>query len=289
MYKFYEETFLQIVLAFIMFGVGLSITNQDLKALLKNPKKIFIGLSFQVLFLPLFTVLFLSFFDINPYWKLGIFILSLCPGGATSNLISQFLKLDIPLSVSMTILNSLLIVFTIPIGVEVGVSLYDSQSSHINISLLDSFFSVLFVVLTPTVVGIIVNHLAPQIAQRITNPIKWMNLVLLGVTFLAKALIKNPDEQTLVNFSDTVILLPLLCLFQLGAMLGSFFLARKFVTDRSATTICVEVGLQNVVLSLLVISNFPESWEISQPSLIFGLFSLTTTASLAWLITRKIS
>ena len=107
------QIFLPISLAVIMFGMGLSLVTGDFTRLFTYPKAVLVGLCNQLLFLPLIGFAIVVLFDLNPSMAIGVMILSVCPGGPTSNLITQVSRGNIGLSVTLTALASLITVFTL--------------------------------------------------------------------------------------------------------------------------------------------------------------------------------
>ena len=102
-------------LAAIMFGLGLSLTRADFRNLFAQPKTLILGLIGQMMLLPLIAWLLISLSDLSLEYKMGIMILSICPGGITSNLVSYFMRANVALSVSLTVLNAAISVFSIPL------------------------------------------------------------------------------------------------------------------------------------------------------------------------------
>ena len=82
------QIFLPVSLAIIMFGMGLTLVVSDFGRLFAYPKEVLIGLFNQLIFLPLIGFLIILLFDLDSSMAIGIMILSLCPGGPTSNLIT---------------------------------------------------------------------------------------------------------------------------------------------------------------------------------------------------------
>ena len=89
-------------LIFIMFSLGLGLTIGDFKNIIKNPKAFFIGIINQMLILPLVAFCVISIFGLSNEMAVGMMILSCCPGGVTSNIVTKFAKGDTELSISYT-------------------------------------------------------------------------------------------------------------------------------------------------------------------------------------------
>ena len=125
------QIFLPISLAIIMFGMGLTLVIADFWRLFNYPKEVFIGLCNQLVFLPLIGFLIILLFDLDSSMAIGIMILSLCPGGPTSNLITQVARGNIGLSVTLTALASLITVFTIPIILSKAIAYFTGETDVI--------------------------------------------------------------------------------------------------------------------------------------------------------------
>ena len=102
----------------IMLGLGISLRKEDFKQLFDQPKPLAIGLSAQMLLLPLIAFLLVYKSNLAPELKVGAMILSVCPGGITSNLVSYFVKGNVALAVSLTVSNAFLSLFSIPLMIN---------------------------------------------------------------------------------------------------------------------------------------------------------------------------
>lgn len=109
---------LNIVLSLIMFGLGLSLKKEDFQQLFDQPKSLAIGLFAQMVILPFVAAFIVMQSPLPPEMQVGIMILSLCPGGITSNLVSYFVKGNVALAVSLTVSNAFLSLISIPLVVN---------------------------------------------------------------------------------------------------------------------------------------------------------------------------
>ena len=117
-----SKIFLIVALFIIMIGMGLSLTTADFKRVLRFPKAVFIGFLNQIILLPLIAFGLTQFFDVSNEIAIGVMILSACPGGPTSNLVTHLAKGDTALSVTLTAVNSLITIISIPLIVNFAVS-----------------------------------------------------------------------------------------------------------------------------------------------------------------------
>ena len=104
-----------IALAIIMFGLGLGLTVEDFKRVLKYPRDFFVGFLCQVILLPIIAFILIHIITLPPEIALGVMIIASAPGGVTSNVLTKFADGDVALSVSLTAIVSLLCIFTVPL------------------------------------------------------------------------------------------------------------------------------------------------------------------------------
>ena len=266
------------VLALIMFGIGASLKPKDFKDLFLYPRALILGLILQMIFLPVLAGIVAYFAPINPYLKVGLIILSLCPGGATSNFISYILGLETALSISLTTINSFLILLTIPLGTNLALQFFIGEAYEIILPVLDTILNILLVVLFPAGLGLLFNTYFEKRSSRLQRYLKVLNILLLGIIFAIKFFADEESGGVGMMWSDIWSLLPVTLILHLLAMVLGFILANAMLNSRShAVTIGIEVGLQNTALALIVTSTLLTSNEMAKPVLVYALFSFFTT------------
>ena len=109
------KVLLPLILAFIMFSLGLGLKGSDFSRVLKFPVAFGAGLFNQVVFLPLIALGLAYAFGLSDVFAVGLMILALCPGGVTSNILAKIAGGNAPLSISLTAVTSLLSIFTVPL------------------------------------------------------------------------------------------------------------------------------------------------------------------------------
>ena len=150
-----SDIFLPLALAFIMFSLGLGLTNQDFINILKKPKDFFVGMFSQIILLPLIALLLVLIWPISPELAIGVMIISAAPGGATSNIITSYAKGDVALSVSLTAVISLLCVITIPLIITISLYCLSDSSNLISISIFDIAIKMFLIVTVPVFLGVL--------------------------------------------------------------------------------------------------------------------------------------
>lgn len=282
------DIFISAVLALIMLGIGATLKLSDFKRIFLRPKALSLGLGLQILFLPALALVLLWFSDLSPEVKMGIFIISICPGGSTSNFISYIVNADVALSISLTALNSIVIVFSIPLLSSFALDYFMDIDHTYSISLWGAVLQVFLIVLVPVCIGLWFNHKYYELSRKIETSVKYINVVLLGSVFLIKFLAGEDSGGTGINKADIISILPMTLLLHAIAILISFFLASRLLNKNiQATTIGIEVGLQNTTLAILLAGTIIGSNEMTKPALVYALFSFFTTITFAYLVRRQ--
>ena len=269
---------ISIVIALIMFGIGTSISFEKFKTQLLHPKAVFIGLVLQIIFLPSITLLISSYTNLSTEMKMGIFIVSICPGGATSNFISYILKADVALSVILTVFNSFLILITIPFLLNFGLNFYCLSSIENDLNLTNSIFKLLLMLITPVITGVIVNHKKPQLCKKLSYSTKIITTCLLAIVFGIKFFGNSKIGGSEINYNEIIVLIGPCLMIHLASTVISYLISINMKIKKiKSITISIEVGLQNTALALLISSVLMSNNEMSKPALVFAMFSFFTT------------
>lgn len=241
-------TILAVSLMIIMLGMGLSLTVEDFKRVLKFPKAIALGLINQIILLPLIGFALAGFFKVEPHIAVGIIILAACPGGPTSNLLTHLAKGDVALSVSLTAVNSLITIISIPLFVNLGLNAFMAEDTSIAAPTGSIVQTLLMVIAIPLGIGMTINKLKPTIASKIDKPVRVFSATILFVIIIA--LVLRLGEQ-LVGFLTSALLIALA--LNVTTMLVGFFSSRLAkLSFRESLTISIESGNQNGTLAITV-------------------------------------
>lgn len=281
------DLLISLTLALITFGISASLTKKDFLKVARVPQNLSMGLVLQLLFLPVLAFIIVSLVELPPEWKLGIFIVSICPGGATSNFISYLAKTDVALSISLTTINSFVILITIPLLVTFGLN-YFGFEEEFHFSIFQTAKQMLLIGVIPVILGVAFNETFPNTSKVIQKPLKYINTLLLAIVFGIKFF--APSSNGGSGITDEIIwaLLPICLIIHLVSMFSSFFISRLFrLSNIRATTIGIEVGLQNTTLALLITATLIGSDMMSQPALVFALFSFFTTLAFGLLMKKR--
>ena len=184
------QVFLPLALFIIMMGMGLSLVVDDFRRVLRFPKAVAIGVVLKLIAIPLITFGLLAVIPLEPELAVGFILLAACPGGATTNLITNLAKGDVALSITLTAIASLITVFTIPILVNLGLEQYMGETRSILLPFGKTMAQILAITVIPVIIGMVINNRKPAFAQKAEKPVKIISAVFL-VLIIAAALLKE--------------------------------------------------------------------------------------------------
>ena len=151
-------------LAIIMLGMGLSLVVDDFKRIVVYPKAILVGLTNQLILLPLIGFLIALAFPLKPEISVGIMILAACPGGPTSNLIAHLAKGDTALSVTLTSLSSFITILTIPFIINFALEYFMEEGQFIRLNVLETIMRIFAIIVIPVSIGMRIRRYKEKFA-----------------------------------------------------------------------------------------------------------------------------
>ena len=273
------QIFLPISLAIIMFGMGLTLVVSDFGRLFAYPKEVLVGLFNQLVFLPLIGFLIILLFDLNSSMAIGIMILSLCPGGPTSNLITQVARGNIGLSVTLTALASLITVFTIPIILSEAITYFTGETDVvIELPIVQTMLQILLITVIPVSIGMIIRKKNEAFALRMERPMRIASTVLFIIIFL---LVMIANKDLIVEAMKEVGLATLL--LNLSTMALGYITAKVFgIKGKSQISITIESGIQNGTLAFVIATTILNNVEMGLPTGAYSIWMFITGGILMW-------
>lgn len=277
---------LPLSLAIIMLSLGVGLTFADFARVLRTPKAFAIGAVAQIILLPLVTYGIVRAFGLGPEIAVGFMLLSFCPGGVTSNMITRLSRGDVALSVSLTAVISLLSILTVPALAAWSVVHFMSDAAP-DVSVTGLAISVFVIVTLPVLIGVLIRHFAPQFAIRI-EPFLSRLATLLFLIIVVAALAANWD----IFVGNLGSLGPALVVLNAVLLLIGLALARAAALPwDQAKTISVETGIQNATLGITLaalISGQADGFSaMALPSGVYGiLMYLVAAPFVAWFRSR---
>lgn len=273
----YIDILVSAVLATIMFGVGLSINFNDLRQIYRSPKALILGLVSQMIILPLIAFLTVAFTDLPATVKVGFIILAACPGGTTSGFVTVLFRGNVALSVSLIAVNSLLTLATIPLLVNLALTVFTGRHSAFELPLVASFLQIFFITLLPAMTGVLLRYFKGSIADKIQKPVRTAMIILFAGVYMIIAFAKESSGGSGITGADLWSILPYAVLINFAGFAAGMAMGMFGKTGlRTSWTIGVEVALQNTTLALLVAGTLIQSNEMVKPALVYALFSFWT-------------
>lgn len=289
-----------IILAFVMFGVALGIKTQTFKEVFTKPKSVILGIFLQWIGLPAVTfaiVLALNPF-ITPMIALGMLLVASCPGGNISNFISSLSKGNIELSVSMTAVTTVMAPVITPINFFVWGTLYSqiisvkSDIPMLVIPFMPMLEQILLLLGLPIVLGILFSHYFPNATNKITKPAQKMSILLFIGMVIASF------SQNFQIILDNIFYVFFIVLLHNASALGVGYFGGKLakVPEADVRSLTIETGIQNSGLGLILLFNPaifpPEVWHGHYGGMLFiaawwGIWHIISGLGVAYLFRRK--
>lgn len=283
MFQTLTQVALPIAIILIMAGVGLSLTPADFKRVLKQPKAFFVGAICQMLILPAIAIAVIALTGLEGELAIGLFILSLCPGGATSNLYSYLAKADVGLSVSLTAVIGFITPFTIPLLAVWAINFYGSEGNQFELPIMTTWIKLMVVTVIPVLVGMGIRAKWSDFAKRSERYVSWFSIAVL--VFVVISICVNLGEK-LIDFA--IATGPAVIVLNLTTMALGYFAGRLLLhQEDQSRAITLEVGMQNGTLALLITSAILESGAMSMAPSIYSLFMFISATIFTYVVLQR--
>jgi BASS family bile acid:Na+ symporter len=258
---------LPIALAIIMFGLGMSLTVDDFRRIGKDPKPVAIALGVQVLVLPVVCFGLVTAFDLDPLLAVGMMLLAASPGGTTANLFSHLFRGDVALNVTLTAVNSVIAVVTLPLVVNLSVEHFDPEGAGDVGLQLGKTLQVFAIVLVPVAIGMMVRRSAPAFADRADKPVRIASAIVLALVICGALLAERDNLADYITDIGPVATLFCVCSLVLGYLLPRF----AGVDQRQSLSSAFEVGIHNSTLAIAVAISVLDSEALAVPAAVYGV------------------
>lgn len=268
-----------IALGIIMLGLGLSLTINDFTRVVKYPRAMLVGLFCQMFLLPVVCFLVAKSFGLPPALAVGLMLLSASPGGAVANLYSHLSNGDVALNVSLTAVNSVLSLFTLPLIVNLSLEYFMHDGQYIPLQF-KKVIEVFSIVLVPVLVGMIVNHNFPSFSKKLEKPVKIASALILAIVII---LVVGKEKDNMPMYFKQVGFAALS--FNVISMAVGYLLPRLLkVSAKQAIAIGMEIGLHNGTLAIYIAMNVIKNETMAIPAAIYSLIMFFTAAAFGVMI-----
>ncbi|MEJ2045808.1 MAG: bile acid:sodium symporter family protein [Reinekea sp.] len=274
------QVLLPVVLAAIILGMGLSLTVKDFARVATQPKSSLLGLSLQILFLPLLALLIIAILPLTPVASAGLFLVSLCPGGATSNLFSYISRGDVALSVSLTAVGSVLSPFLLPMLFFTYLEHSGGAINEFSLPLLPAIKQLALVTLLPVAIGMSIRHFAPTWSAKAQPIVKRLSTIAMILIILTLMATNVNVMRGMLSFNALAVLL----LSTISMLLAFWIAGRAGLSVQAQRTIGIEVGVQNAGTAMLVALAILHQPPLAVIPLMYGLLmNIPAFSFVAWI------
>jgi BASS family bile acid:Na+ symporter len=256
---------LPLALAIIMFGLGLDLTVGDFKRVGRAPKAVAVALACQIVLLPAICFGLVVLFDLPALLGIGMLLLAASPGGTTANLFSHLFRGDVALNITLTAINTVIAVVTLPLITGLAIAYYDRQDD-VTMPLVE-IVKVFALILLPVGIGMLVNQRAPGFARRMDKPVRIGSAVILAILVLG--ILLDQRENVGDYLADVGLIAALFCAISL--VVGYYVPKALGVTGPQAIASSMEVGVHNATLAIFVAVEVLDEVEISVPAAVYSL------------------
>jgi BASS family bile acid:Na+ symporter len=238
------------ILVLLMFDLGLTLRPADFRLVMERPKAVLAGFVGQIVLLPLIGLAIGYGFQMEAVFFLGVMLIACSPGGSSSNVFSMLAGGDVALSVSLTMLSSIVTLFTGPLVMSYATGLVGENQS-ITLPVGNLLVQNLVLMLVPIVIGLAVAMWRAELARRMHGVLKKLAfpaLILLATIFFIQ------NRETIVReFPRLGLAMTVLILVAMAA--GGLLSRLMSLSGRERRTIVIEIGMQNAAQAISIASS----------------------------------
>ncbi|WP_221801728.1 bile acid:sodium symporter family protein [Oceanobacter mangrovi] len=267
MQQLLSQIILPVVLAFIMFSMGLGLEKKHFSQVIQRPVVPLVGLVCQMLMLPSLALVIIVVTGLEGAAAAGLFLLSLCPGGATSNMFAWLAGGNVALSISLTAITSLMVPLSLPLLFGSYLTASGDMLSDIDFPVAIAIKQLVAVTLVPVLLGMALRHWATALMVKIEPYAKKLAALAMALVVIALLVVNGDILLAMLSLQGVAVLL-----LAMVSMAFALLLSRHLGCDQAdSRTIAVEVGIQNAGTALLVAMTVLQRPELAAVPLMYGL------------------
>ncbi len=272
---------LPIALGIVMLGLGLSLTVADFARVVRYPKAVLIGLFIQTVVLVAGAYVIARLAALPPELAVGLMLLAASPGGATANIYSHLAHGDVALNITLTAINSLLALVTLPLIVDAALMHFLGQDQYVPPPT-RKVIEVAAIIVLPVLIGMALRAGLPKVAAALEKPIR-LFAVLVLVAVIGAAIVA--EWERLPGFIAAV---GAACLaFNLLSMAIGYGLPRWLDLPRSqAIAISLEIGIHNGTLAIFIALTVLQNATLSVPAAVYSIIMFVTASAFTFWLNR---
>jgi bile acid:Na+ symporter, BASS family len=274
---------LPCALAVIMFGLGLSLTPDDFRRVRQHPRAVSVALVCQIVLLPVVAFGLVEAFGLRPDLAVGFMLLAAAPGGPMANVFSHLFKGDLALNITLTAINSITALVTLPFIANFAIEHYLGGGEAVGIQPA-KVVQVFAIVLVPVAIGMLVRRRATAFAARMDRPVRLASTGFLALV-IVMAIVQERDN--VLDYFAQVGLISLL--FASISIAVGFAVPRMAgVPAKQATACAFEIGIHNSALAMVIAVNVLDSTAMAVPASVYVIAVWPPAVLLGWLVRRAV-
>jgi BASS family bile acid:Na+ symporter len=273
---------LPLALGIIMFGLGLTLTPADFRRVAGAPRAVAVALACQLVLLPLVCFGLVRLLDLPPLLAIGMMLLAASPGGTSANLFSHLFRGDVALNVTLTAINSVVSIITLPLITNFAINYYD-QGDTVSLQF-GKVVEVFAIVLVPVLIGMLVRAKATAFAARMDRPVRIGSAVILAILVLG--VLVDQSENVADYLADVGVAAAVFCAISL--VIGYVVPRAAGVRESQAIASSMEIGVHNATLAIYVAVEVLDTTEISIPAAVYSVFMFAFATLWGFLLTKRL-
>ncbi|MGA5428101.1 bile acid:sodium symporter family protein [Streptomyces koyangensis] len=275
---------LPLALTVIMFGLGLSLTTDDFRRVRRHPRAVVVAMVCQLLLLPVVCFGLVLALGLSPVLAAGMMLLAASPGGTTANLFSHLFGGDVALNVTLTAVNAVLAIVTLPIITNFSLRYFEPDIGQDSLSLqFGKVLQVFALVLVPVVIGLAVRRRSETFALRMDRPVRQLSVLVL-VAVIIGALVA--ERGNIVDYLVDVG--PAALAFCVASLTIGYFVPRLLRLDKRQSIACaMEIGVHNSAVSMTLAISVLGSVGLAVPAAVYGVLMYPLAALAGVLMSRR--
>jgi BASS family bile acid:Na+ symporter len=275
---------LPLALAVIMLGLGLSLKVEDFTRVTRYPKTVLAALACQTVVMPAVCLGLVLAFAVPPELAVGMMLLAATPGGTMANVYSHLFGGEVALNLTLTAINSVLAIVTLPIAANLSATYFLDDGANIGFQV-GKVLQVVAFVLVPVAIGMLVRGRVPRVADRLDRPVKILSGAMLAVIIVGAVL---GDWRNLpVHFAEVGLVVVTFSVLNLSIGYG----VGRWVGRNRRTAIAVgfETGVHNGALAIAIALSpaFFDSARMAVAPGLYGLVNIFTATAFGFIVSRR--
>jgi len=274
--------FLPITLAIVMAGLGLHLTAADFRRITKQPRAVLVALAVQTLLLPPVAIGLAMLLHLPPEFAVGLALLAASPGGITANIFSHLARGDVALNITLTAVNSLVALVTLPLWTGLALDLFLGNDNPVPPPL-RKLIEVAAIALIPVALGMALRAWKPKLADAAENTVRRLSTIVLALVIV---LAIASEFSTVMKHA---VAIGFACLaFNIISLLSGYlagFLAK--LSRPQSIAIGFEISVHNATLPILLALQVLENELIAIPPAVYAVLMYPVAAAFAFWILKK--